>query len=765
MLQNLAPRTATCRLRLGLSSRRWPDDLPGNIPVSANSMDRPEAIAEICAFQNCRIGSMRAGNPPAMRLANDTASAAPRSAPTAAAATAGLPRLVLRRPPLSAEALSGLFPDFAVASGRPTHDAATAAWAGTSGLARWRARPAALEVPFLVLGEGLLRAAPRARALRPCLSATALRLTGPASPFDKLASERVLAERGWETPALLQRAATARGALLAARLGGSWWHPGGESVVPRGEDFALVVLAGPGENEPGIAVSAATLAKMVDAALAENPPERVLLVLGAGSRGPGHALASAAAQRGAIVVTEAVNPWAAIDRAARVYSAGGEIGFLALLAGRPVRSFAAAFYTGWGITEDEPDLPQHAFGRSIDEIFAGACLLATRHLDPFRSTTASFEDTLDLVAEWRRVDEANRRIGVCVGMSFWKRRRVAEFTASSAGVPVFRRSAPAAVKAALGAPGSRPRAVAVWASRIPAGLPEAASKHGIPLIRVEDGFVRSVGLGADFLPPASLVFDAGGMYYDPRTKSDLEALLREAEFTPALVERARDLRERLVERGVTKYNLTGKAPDIDLPTGQRSILVPGQVEDDLSVLYGGGQVRGNLALLAEARRDNPDAFILYKPHPDVLAGHRKGSVPETEARRFADTTVQNVSTASLLDRVDEVHTMTSLAGFEALLRRRRVVVYGRPFYAGWGLTGDRVPLDRGRRLSLDELIAGVLILYPRYLDPLTRLPCGPEVIVERLDRPELWRAGPLVLARRLQGALARGLAEIRAGRR
>jgi capsular polysaccharide export protein len=56
-----------------------------------------------------------------------------------------------------------------------------------------------------------------------------------------------------------------------------------------------------------------------------------------------------------------------------------------------------------------------------------------------------------------------------------------------------------------------------------------------------------------------------------------------------------------------------------------------------------------------------------------------------------------------------------------------------------------------------------LILYPRYLDPLTRLPCGPEIIIERLDQPEAWRAGPLVLARRLQGRLARRWAALRGG--
>jgi capsular polysaccharide export protein len=502
---------------------------------------------------------------------------------------------------------------------------------------------------------------------------------------------------------------------------------------------------------------------MIDAALAENPPKEIVIAA-AGLR-PGarlQARLAAAVAQGATVVAEPLDPWAALDRAERVYSAGGELGFLALLTGRPVRCFTPAFYTGWGFTEDDAAVPQKPFRRSVDEVFAGGCLVATRYLDPFRNTAASFEDTLALLTEWRRIDEANRHLAVCVGMSFWKRRRVAEFVGSSAGMPVFRRGTRAAIAAARGAPGAPPQAIAAWASRIPPGLTEAAARDCIPLIRVEDGFVRSVGLGADFLPPASLVFDSGGMYYDPRTRSDLETLLRETEFSPALVARAQRLIAQLVARGVTKYNLTSNLPAIEMPTDVRCILVPGQVEDDLSVLYGGGEIRGNLDLLSEVRRANPDAFILYKPHPDVAAGHRKGAVPETEARRFADAVVQGVSTAALLDRIDDLHTMTSLAGFEALLRRRRVVVYGRPFYAGWGLTEDRLPIDRGRLLSLEEMVAGVLILYPRYLDPLTRLPCGPEVIIERLQRPELWRPDALVLVRRLQGAMALRLREIRA---
>ena len=223
------------------------------------------------------------------------------------------------------------------------------------------------------------------------------------------------------------------------------------------------------------------------------------------------------------------------------------------------------------------------------------------------------------------------------------------------------------------------------------------------------------------------------MYFDPRGESDLEYLLRQAEFPVDLLARAERLTERLVERGITKYNLAAGEGRVAVPPDRRCILVPGQVEDDLSIRFGAGEVRTNFALLETVRTANPDAYILYKPHPDVLAGHRKGAVPETAARRFADEIAHGGATAALLALADELHTMTSLAGFEALLRGRRVVVYGRPFYAGWGLTNEIQPFERGRRLSLAQLVAGTLILYPRYLDPLTRLPCGPEVIIDRLD--------------------------------
>jgi capsular polysaccharide export protein len=109
--------------------------------------------------------------------------------------------------------------------------------------------------------------------------------------------------------------------------------------------------------------------------------------------------------------------------------------------------------------------------------------------------------------------------------------------------------------------------------------------------------------------------------------------------------------------------------------------------------------------------------------------------------------------------VDEVHVNTSLAGFEALLRGKQVTTYGVPFYAGWGLTRDLgpVPARRTARRSLDELVAAALLLYPRYLDPITGLPCPAEVVVSRLTNDGPCDPGLLVGVRRLQGKLMRRL--------
>ncbi len=298
----------------------------------------------------------------------------------------------------------------------------------------------------------------------------------------------------------------------------------------------------------------------------------------------------------------------------------------------------------------------------------------------------------------------------------------------------------------------------MWKSRTSARNLARLQRGGAQLVEVEDGFIRSSGLGAECVPPLSIVVDRSGIYFDPGRPSDLESLLEQGGFVPGLIERARRLRERIVRLGVSKYG-AGTARLARRADGRRYLLVAGQVEDDRSVLLGGGVVRTNLELLTLARKQASDAYIIYKPHPDVVAGHRRGAIPDELCLAIADEIAGDAPIGALIDFADEVHVNTSLAGFEALLRGKTVTTYGVPFYAGWGLTRDlgAVPARRTARRTLDELVAAALLLYPRYFDPRSGLPCPAEIVISRISEGgSSLRQSPVVGLRRLQGRLARG---------
>jgi len=250
------------------------------------------------------------------------------------------------------------------------------------------------------------------------------------------------------------------------------------------------------------------------------------------------------------------------------------------------------------------------------------------------------------------------------------------------------------------------------------------------IIRVEDGFLRSVGLGITLNRPISWVFDTRGMYYDASCVSDIEYILSTCTFSYQILQRAELLRTKIILSGITKYNV-----DINRiwhrPSWTHIILVPGQVERDASLEFGAKNIKTNLSLLQAVRRVNPYSYIVYKPHPDVVSGIRKGN--DASALCYANEIVTDSDIASLIEGVDEVHVMTSLTGFEALLRGKKVVCYGSPFYSGWGLTVDYLKnVRRVRKLSLDQLVAGALILYPRYINPENGAHWEPEDAIDWL---------------------------------
>ncbi|EEB83099.1 capsular polysaccharide biosynthesis protein [Roseobacter sp. GAI101] len=437
------------------------------------------------------------------------------------------------------------------------------------------------------------------------------------------------------------------------------------------------------------------------------------------------------------LLTGPISPWVLFEGAVRVYTVSSQMGFEAIFAGHKPRVFGQPFYAGWGLTEDEFPVQRRQRTLTRAQIFAAAMILYPKWYDPHRDRLCDLETTIEALAATTRAWREDHNGWVASGMSLWKRGPLQRFFGTWSPV-VFEEDPPRARASG--------KAWMVWAGKADVG-------HG-DAMRVEDGFLRSRGLGADLIPPLSLVCDDLGIYYDPRQPSRLEEwIATRCSLRPDQRRRAERLIKRLRATGLSKYNLGGAVSLDGLPEGRR-ILVPGQVEDDASVKTGTDHVSTNLGLLQAARAANPDAVILYKPHPDVEAGLRPGAV---DATGLAYRVMARTDPVSLLAHVDEVWTMTSLLGFEALVRGVRVVAVGAPFYAGWGLTDDRgdVPPRRRADVDLEGLVHAALIDYPRYVDPLSGLACPVEIVMQRLAEGDLPYpgVGNRLLAK-VQGAFA-----------
>ncbi|MEZ5479927.1 MAG: capsular polysaccharide biosynthesis protein [Thiolinea sp.] len=489
--------------------------------------------------------------------------------------------------------------------------------------------------------------------------------------------------------------------------------------------------------------------RMLEAALAEHPDAQILIKT--------HPDVLAGKKRGCLplqahpritVIQAAVNPLVLLREVEQVYVLTSQLGLEALLLGKPVTCFGMPFYAGWGLTDDRVRLtdPQHVVfqrrkrTRSLVEVVAAAYFSYTRYVHPDSGQRCEPEAIVEYVAEQHRLYRENAGRLFCFGFTRWKRNYIRRFLHAPGNQLVFVWSRAAALRHGFDANAH----IVAWGERAMHEAEILAAESGVPVWRVEDGFIRSAGLGSDYTPPLSLVLDKRGIYYDPAQPSDLEYLLQNHAFTPELLTRASLLRNKLLEYALSKYNLGSPLSRAVLKakTGQRIILVPGQVEDDASIRKGCRDIAGNTALLKAVRSANPKAWVIYKPHPDVVSGNRKGRVTEIVLRDCCDQVLEDVSITDCLDWVDEVHTLTSLVGFEALLRGRRVVCYGLPFYAGWGLTEDRHLLSRRtRRLQLDELVAATLILYPRYMNWETGAFTTPEWALETLHRQLVTQGG------------------------
>ena len=436
------------------------------------------------------------------------------------------------------------------------------------------------------------------------------------------------------------------------------------------------------------------------------------------------------------------HPTGLLEQAEAVYVVTSQLGFEALLWGKPVHCFGLPFYAGWGLTHDALPAPARRRGaapRQLCDLVHAALIDYAVYIDPHGHQRCEVEDLVGAIGFQRRRMAEDPPEAVAVGFTRWKR-------------PVLQRFLPGSSIRFQKNPGANETTSALlrWAR----GQEVLARRWPGPVVQLEDGFLRSIGLGSPLQMlavrvlkrlgiraarpprPISWVVDREGIYFDATRPSQLESWLATAELNPEQLARAAALRKRLVEQSITKYNLAPSAWRRP-PGHRRVVLVAGQVEGDASIRYGALDIRTNLALLEAVRRAEPDAYLIYKPHPDVLTGLRWASKAERQAPQVADLVLREAAIQQLFSQVDAVHVLTSLAGFEALLRGVEVHTWGLPFYSGWGLTHSVHPCARReRRLSLDELVYGALIAYPRYVSLRSGWQITPE---QAIDELVVWR--------------------------
>lgn len=526
------------------------------------------------------------------------------------------------------------------------------------------------------------------------------------------------------------------------------------NLVPRGHGgvptngYVLVVDQVVGDaSVAGGQANADTFSEMLAVARAENPQKKLLIRAHPATFQGKIGYFSDLEDSGDLTVLKApANPWDLLEGADKVYCVSSQLGFEAILAGHKPVVFGLPFYAGWGLSEDQQTIPRRTRKLTVDQLFAGAMIEFPFWFDRTVQAECSFEDAArQLLAEARHYWDGLRPSNL-LGMRLWKRPTVRKFLQGAGKSARFFRDEKAVINAA-----SDGKQIVVWASRRTETLARESAHIGAPLLQMEDGFLRSTGLGAELTPASSLVLDDTGIYYDPTRPSQLETLIKQSVDLPvSSLARASKLRQQIVTTGVTKYNIAANAPLPEFPENTKIILVPGQVADDASILKGGGKLRTNMELLQAVREANPMAYIIYKPHPDVLIGLRDGTISSYEN---CDFVADNHDANMLIACCDEVWTITSLLGFEALLRDKKVICLGTPFYAGWGLTRDLDALcaRRDTDIDLDGLVHAALIDYPRYMDPVSGLACTPELIVKRLANGETRRKPALRILAKLQG--------------
>ena len=260
------------------------------------------------------------------------------------------------------------------------------------------------------------------------------------------------------------------------------------------------------------------------------------------------------------------------------------------------------------------------------------------------------------------------------------------------------------------------------------------------IIFIGDSFLRSINTMADkaakekYRKGISFGIDDMGYYYDATRTNRMEQMLNDPNriITEDQKKRARHCINKIIDTHLTKYNYQ---PIYEPKIGRdnvEKILVVDQSYGDMSITKGLANENTFKKMLECAIKENPNADIIVKTHPDTIAGtggYYKGLKEHDNIYLQTDP----INPICLIQYCSKVYVCTTQFGFEALMCGKEVHVFGMPFYAGWGLTQDRQKCHRRKtKRSLEEIFYIAYIEYSFYVNPDTGKQCEIEEAIDYL---------------------------------
>ena len=271
---------------------------------------------------------------------------------------------------------------------------------------------------------------------------------------------------------------------------------------------------------------------------------------------------------------------------------------------------------------------------------------------------------------------------------------------------------------------TKPKKIYIWGYEIGHWALLVSKVFNIKISRVEDGYLRSFDLGKEHNQANSLVIDNESLHFDKNGKSIIHELISEEIDEKITNQHAEYFIKFCKNNFITKYSAINKK---HLDTiEQINILFPaanfvgvvGQKPNDKSMIYGNPKSYSNFSIFYKALKENKDSLILFKQHPDVVGN----LLTDILIRLFCIFSKRTffindkfLSPIYFINKSNVIYTISSTIGFEALIHDKKTVVFGTPFYAGYGLTEDRVKIKRKKKLiTKEQLIYNYIYRYCKY---------------------------------------------------